>query len=34
VNDRVLAWFATPGITDERDRQRGDAVLRALRNRS
>ena len=34
VNDRVFAWFATPGITDERDRQRSDAVLRALRNRS
>ena len=33
LNDRVLAWFATPGVTDEGDRQRCDAVLAALAKR-
>jgi hypothetical protein len=33
LNDRVLAWFATPGVTDEGDRRRCDAVLAALAKR-
>ena len=33
LNDRVLAWFATPGVTDESDRRRRDAVLAALAKR-
>ncbi|MBK6334838.1 MAG: DUF349 domain-containing protein [Betaproteobacteria bacterium] len=33
LNDRVLAWFATPGVTDEGDWKRCTEVLAALAKR-